>query len=338
VFAVGSALAEPRLADYGDVDTSAVTLRLPSGALVQIDSTRRTGYGYDEPIEVLGSVGMVEARRHRTGAVSRYGAGRVVDDGLHAGWFERVQPTYAAALAHFVAALERGEPITPSLDDGLEAHAIATVHVRSWRAAYRGLLPDDVLAGLSVPDREQLWSDRLTARPPYTRTVVAVLAGAIVGFAVTGPPLVPPMPVRGSSRPTKGPALLRPPRVDRHRTDPSRRGTARATTPARPRRPTPDRCVGRKGFAAPPSRPLSPMHRRVLAEPGDGEEEGLREQRCRRRETLIMYHADHAELRDTAAMTSAASAHRGPRDRLGPPTRAVSSAGPGSASPRRRRW
>ena len=71
-----------------------------------------------------------------------------------------------------------------------DAHAIATVQVQSWRAAYRGLLPDDVLAGLSVPDREQFWSDTLTARPPRTCTVVATIAGAIVGFAATGPPLV----------------------------------------------------------------------------------------------------------------------------------------------------
>lgn len=131
VFATGSTLAEPRLADYGDVDTSVATLRLPTGALVQIDSTRRTGYGYDERIEVLGSTGLVEARRHRAGNVSRYGAGRVVDDGLHPGWFERVQPTYGAALAHFVAALENGDPILPSLDDGLKAQAIAEAATRS---------------------------------------------------------------------------------------------------------------------------------------------------------------------------------------------------------------
>ncbi|MQA10577.1 MAG: GNAT family N-acetyltransferase [Pseudonocardiaceae bacterium] len=72
-----------------------------------------------------------------------------------------------------------------------DAHAIADVLVRSWRAAYRGLLPDDVLAGLSIRDREQFWSDVLTARPPHTRTVVATIASAIVGFAATGPPLVP---------------------------------------------------------------------------------------------------------------------------------------------------
>lgn len=72
-----------------------------------------------------------------------------------------------------------------------DAHAIATMLVDSWRAAYRGLLPDEVLAGLSIPEREQFWSDVLTARPPHARAVVATTAGAIVGFAATGPPLVP---------------------------------------------------------------------------------------------------------------------------------------------------
>lgn len=136
VFAAGSALAEPNIVKYDDVDTSAVTLRLPGGALVQIDSVRRTGYGYDERIEVMGSEGMVEARRHRNGAVSRYSGGSVVDDGLHPGWFERVQPTYAAALASFVAcvdggSLEGGTPPAPSLEDGLKAQAIAEAAVLS---------------------------------------------------------------------------------------------------------------------------------------------------------------------------------------------------------------
>lgn len=72
-----------------------------------------------------------------------------------------------------------------------DAHAIATVLVQSWRAAYRGLLPDDILAALSVADREQLWSDNLAARLPHTCTVVVAVKGAIVGFAATGPPLVP---------------------------------------------------------------------------------------------------------------------------------------------------
>lgn len=61
VYATGSALAEPRIAEYGDVDTSVATVRLANGALVQIDSIRRSGYGYDERLEVFGSTGLVEA-------------------------------------------------------------------------------------------------------------------------------------------------------------------------------------------------------------------------------------------------------------------------------------
>lgn len=153
VFAAGSALAEPRLADFDDVDTSAVTLRLPGGGLVQIDSMRRTGYGYDERIEIMGSTGMAEAGRHRTGAVSRYQTGKIIADGMHAGWFERVEPTYRAALAHFVTALGEGTGIAPSLEDGLKAQAVAeaaTLSLRSGRSEtihYRASLTPSAVAG-----------------------------------------------------------------------------------------------------------------------------------------------------------------------------------------------
>jgi myo-inositol 2-dehydrogenase / D-chiro-inositol 1-dehydrogenase len=131
VFATGSTLTEPRLTEYGDVDVSAVTLRFPSGALVQIDCARQIGYGYDERIEVLGSTGMVEARRHRAGSVSHYTNHQVVDDGMHASWFERVSASYRAALDHFVDALERQTAIGPDLAEALKAQAIAEAATRS---------------------------------------------------------------------------------------------------------------------------------------------------------------------------------------------------------------
>lgn len=72
-----------------------------------------------------------------------------------------------------------------------DAHALAVVQVASWRAAYRTLMPDEVLAGLSVPDLEQVWSARLTPRPPRTGVVVATDGRRVVGFASAGPPLDP---------------------------------------------------------------------------------------------------------------------------------------------------
>lgn len=131
VFATGSVFTDPRLHEIGDVDTSVVTLRLPGGALVQIDSTRRIGYGYDERIEVLGSDGMAEAARQRVGSVVRYRAGAVVADGMHDGWFQRVAASYGVALNHFVSALRDGTPIGPTLDEALKAQAIAEAATRS---------------------------------------------------------------------------------------------------------------------------------------------------------------------------------------------------------------
>ena len=75
VYAAGSALAEPRLADTATSTPPLSPSDCPTGALVQIDNARRIGYGYDERIEVLGSTGMIEARRQRTGSVSRLSGG-----------------------------------------------------------------------------------------------------------------------------------------------------------------------------------------------------------------------------------------------------------------------
>lgn len=131
VYATGSRMVDPRLEEFGDVDTAVITLKLSNGGLVVLDNTRRASYGYDEKIEVYGSEGMIESRRNRTGSVSRYVQGKVIDSGLHAGWFERVQPTYYAALDSFVKALEAGAAPAPSLRDGLKAQAIAEAATKS---------------------------------------------------------------------------------------------------------------------------------------------------------------------------------------------------------------
>ncbi len=42
-----------------------------------------------------------------------------------------------------------------------DALAIAQVHVAAWRAAYAGMLPDHVLAALSVERRAEQWTTRI---------------------------------------------------------------------------------------------------------------------------------------------------------------------------------
>lgn len=65
--------------------------------------------------------------------------------------------------------------------------AIARVHVDTWRAAYRGIVPDDHLDGLSYADRERLWTVALKPSNPTVVSVAEDEAGRVVGFAAGGP-------------------------------------------------------------------------------------------------------------------------------------------------------
>ncbi|HLI72837.1 MAG TPA: GNAT family N-acetyltransferase [Acidimicrobiales bacterium] len=72
-----------------------------------------------------------------------------------------------------------------------DALAIATVHVRSWKAAYPGLLPDSYLDALRPEDRLGMWEQALGEPPPGQGTLVLehddAGPGAIAGFASFGP-------------------------------------------------------------------------------------------------------------------------------------------------------
>jgi myo-inositol 2-dehydrogenase / D-chiro-inositol 1-dehydrogenase len=90
-----------------------------------------TAYGYDERIEVFGSEGMVQSNHKPTREVALYTGTKVISDGLHPGWFERFEPSFALALDAFISALEGKETPYPSLMDGLRAQIIAEAAVES---------------------------------------------------------------------------------------------------------------------------------------------------------------------------------------------------------------
>ena len=134
VYALGAALVDPAIGDAGDVDTSIVSLRMASGALCQIDSSRRAAYGYDERIEVFGSEGMLESARQNFRRLSLYKGRQILTDGLHPGWFERIEQSYYEAIDAFVKSVEKGTAPSPSLEDGLRAQLIADKATESMKA------------------------------------------------------------------------------------------------------------------------------------------------------------------------------------------------------------
>jgi len=68
-------------------------------------------------------------------------------------------------------------------DDDIDA--VAVVHVRTWQAAYAGIVPADHLAAMDVAAMAE--RRRTMPVPPGVRTLVATDDGQVVGFVVFGP-------------------------------------------------------------------------------------------------------------------------------------------------------
>ena len=67
-----------------------------------------------------------------------------------------------------------------------DAEAIARVHVETWRGAYRGAFPDEVLESLEVEPRAERWRRTIERGP--ARVFVCERDGGVVGFVSVGPP------------------------------------------------------------------------------------------------------------------------------------------------------
>ena len=64
---------------------------------------------------------------------------------------------------------------------------MATVQVTSWRTAYRGLLDEGYLGGLSTDQLTDHWERAIDRLPSTEHLLVIETEGSVVGYAHTGP-------------------------------------------------------------------------------------------------------------------------------------------------------
>ena len=125
VVAMGDCLIDPRFADFGDLDTAMVSVKLQNGALAGFDFGRRTAYGVDELIEVFGSEGLLLADRQPVAGVIKRTGASILAPGLDPDWYQRFAPTYVVELEAFTAAINGKAEVHANMIDGLRAQAIA---------------------------------------------------------------------------------------------------------------------------------------------------------------------------------------------------------------------
>ena len=133
VYTAGACRIDPRFADYGDVDTAALTLRLADDTLATFDFGRRTAFGQDELIEVFGADGMLISGRQRDGDVCLHAGKHTVGPGIHYSWHDRFTDSYIEELTRFIRAVNGAEPVHATLADAVRAQAVAEAAVISSR-------------------------------------------------------------------------------------------------------------------------------------------------------------------------------------------------------------
>lgn len=74
-------------------------------------------------------------------------------------------------------------PPTLTAATSQDIQSIAELHAKSWRIAYRGMLPDDYLDQRVVPDRIAFWTTRFDSVPADRRLVLKARNDeALLGF------------------------------------------------------------------------------------------------------------------------------------------------------------
>ncbi len=131
VRAEAAALVDPAIGAAGDHDTATVILTTASGRQAVIVNSRRSGYGYDQRIEVHGSRGLVAAPNPVPAEIVTADAAGLHRPPLHDFFMTRYRDAYRAEMAAFVAALREGRPPRPDGRDGLAALAIAEAASRA---------------------------------------------------------------------------------------------------------------------------------------------------------------------------------------------------------------
>lgn len=120
------------IAEEGDYDSVAVTLRGANNELVTIVNSRHASFGYDQRLEAFGSLGMLTASNLTPTSVQLHTADAVeVREPYFNFFLERYALSYQNELADFAASIRSGKAINPTYEDGRAALVLANAALES---------------------------------------------------------------------------------------------------------------------------------------------------------------------------------------------------------------
>ena len=131
VYANATCLVDPAIGEAGDVDTAIINLKFENGALGVIDNSRRAAYGYDQRIEVFGSLGAAMAANDTpTNVTIMNDAGVTTDKPLYF-FLERYMQSFRDEMIQFVDAVLNDKATPTTGTDGLNSILVALAAKKS---------------------------------------------------------------------------------------------------------------------------------------------------------------------------------------------------------------
>lgn len=132
VYVQGAVLVDPVIGELGDVDTAVIMLRFRNGGIGVIDNSRQAAYGYDQRVEVFGSLGQVNVQNDFPNSAEISTAGGVFRDKPKHFFLERYEAAYRLEIESFINAILNNEDVPVSGEDGYEAELLADAARKSW--------------------------------------------------------------------------------------------------------------------------------------------------------------------------------------------------------------
>jgi len=133
VFVNGSVLIEPKLNEFGDIDTCVVNLKFASGAVGAIDNSRKAVYGYDQRLEVFCANGMVMANNESENTIAMAKTDGFTTPRLPDFFMQRYALSYADEIRQFIEAVREDKPTPTNGRDGRQAVALGHAAWKSYR-------------------------------------------------------------------------------------------------------------------------------------------------------------------------------------------------------------
>lgn len=134
IYATGACLIDPEIGTLGDIDTAKLILRSAGGKLCLISNSRRTGYGYDQRVELFGSAGALRVDNVHETTVSKLGEAGTSGAPFPYSFAERYADAYRHELDHFADVLDGQTMVSTGPRDSLSALRLADAADRSFKS------------------------------------------------------------------------------------------------------------------------------------------------------------------------------------------------------------